>query len=82
MENRQTPWNKKLVKFAGKFITCDQFEKNGLKSEGYIINENGSLGFRNDLKSIDNSSSLWIGEFKNYWPPVEKSEFLKAAIIG
>jgi len=75
----RTKWNDKLMKHAGKYVSCDKYEKDGLKTEGYIINEDGSLGFRNELKSLNVESGIYRGMVKSYWHTRRKGAFLKAA---
>jgi hypothetical protein len=71
-------WNEKLKEHSGKYISCNTFEKDGLSSEGYIVNSDGSLTFHNDLKNLDASSPMIKGENKTYWSSVQKGRFLKA----
>lgn len=78
--NKQTEWNKKLMQYSGEYVTCDKFEKDGLSTEGYIINPDGSLGFRNQLRSLNMSSELFKGTFKNYWDTKQKARFLNAVL--
>lgn len=76
---KPTVWNKKLIPYMGEYIRCSDFE-NGLQTEGYIINKDGSLGFRNELRSLNIAYSIYKGEFKNYWSSSRKFLFLQAVI--
>ena len=75
----RTKWNDKLKKHAGKYISCDKYEKDGIETEGYIINEDGTLGFRNTKKSLNVDSEIYRGMSKSYWDTRMKGAFLKAA---
>jgi hypothetical protein len=76
---KRTKWNEKLQKYAGIFVPASEFKKDGLKTEGYVINEDGSLGFRNELRSLNAASDLVKGTYCNYWSSSQKGRFLKAA---
>jgi hypothetical protein len=75
-KGHSTPWNIKLSKYAGKYVPCSEFQKNGLDSEGYRINEDGSLTFVNYLRSLN---AAIPADYKNYWSSKEKAVFLKLA---
>jgi len=71
----KTAWNRKLIKYAGARVNCSELQKNGLTTDYYIVNDDGSLSFGNDLRSLNVRATM--GQFKNYWTPKEKSCFLK-----
>jgi len=76
---KTTKWNEKLKKLAGRIISCNKFEKDGLETEGFVVNKDGSLSFYNELRSLNAATSLVEGEFKKYWSAKQKGAFLKAA---
>ena len=74
-KGKQTNWNKKISKYAGQMLLCSDFRKDGEETEGYLINEDGSLRFVNYLRSL---SAGRPNNFCDYWSNFEKSKFLKA----
>jgi len=73
---QQTKWNKKLQQFAGQRVSCNEFEKDGISTDYYRIQKDGSLNFYNDLRSLPANTRNAYG-FKNYWSNKKKSNFLK-----
>jgi len=71
---KQTQWNKKLIQYAGQRVSCSEFDKGGLETDYYIIQEDGSLRFFNDLRSLNGARP---NDMCNYWNNQEKNSFLK-----
>lgn len=76
-EGHATAWNKKLKKFAGLKIRSSEFLKDGLSTDYYIIQENGSLRFYNELRSLCGTRT---NQYKNYWSNKDKKAFMDAVV--
>lgn len=74
-QEKQTAWNRKLMDYVGLRVSCNEFEKDGLSTDYYVVMEDGSLSFRNELRSL--SVAATAGQFMNYWDNHTKNEFLK-----
>ena len=72
----KTKWNERLSEYAGMKIRCSEFDPAGLETDFYIVGDDGSLSFGNELRGLPVSARKW--DFKNYWNPSEKGRFIEA----
>lgn len=70
-------WNKRIAKYAGQKVYCNEFDTDGLETDYYIINADGTLSFGNEIRSID--AKFCAPQKMEWWSNRKKHTFLIAA---